>query len=219
MDNNNLSQRLYFYVNKYEFDELINQRNSLFKENEELRNKLLLLTNESIETNIRIKQKDIEIDELRKENILLKEKIFILENDKLTMQNEIKELKHEIKELKNKNEYNKFKICIQDINSLFELEKNISFSQKTKDNLKKLRKQRVEISHYIFDDDENNIKLCKINVAYYKIKNINNECKLLFENKFGTDFLLNLIQFLNTKIINTNFNQDEFEEANDWWID
>ena len=110
--------------------------------------------------------------------------------------------KSEVKRL-----FNKYTIAIQDINRLYQLEKQIPI-------LSKLRKTRIDECHYIDDTDISSLVDDKKTILLDKIKNIPSEIETLFDLKYP--LLLSNIQ--NYIIQNPTFpNQQIEDEINEWW--
>lgn len=111
--------------------------------------------------------------------------------------------------------YNKCIIAIQDINNLDKLEQKINDSS-MKQNLLKLRKNRVGESHYIINDndDENMINM-KRTVLLDKLKNAPEEVKVII-NKIYPNLLVNIYKYIAPIIIEPD--EDNLDIINDWWM-
>jgi ribosomal protein L18E len=225
--NNSDKWNLYNILSK-EYIKLVQQYNKLviILNNSEHKNNLLFEEIQKYQRN----EKDFykKIDDLIVENKRLKDEINIL-NDKINSQNDtinilsdkiinqdniIKELcisnknildklnKSEVKRL-----FNKYTIAIQDINRLYQLEKQIPI-------LSKLRKTRIDECHYIDDTDISSLVDDKRTILLDKIKNIPSEIETLFNLKYP--LLLSNIQ--NYIIQNPTFPNQQIEnEINEWW--
>lgn len=206
---------------KVEVDNLDNQRNALAQEKVDLKFKLnQLLTEKSdniytislkdreiLQRDKVIEQKDKEIEVLRSENESLKLRIHYLEL-------EISKLQHGYDKLIAKDEFEKILVAIQDLNSLYRLEKVFK-------ELENLRDTRVSAFHYIRDGENEPLKHYKAREVVSRLQKMSQGCKLLFKKNFGSSFLSDL-----NKVLTDNVKPqaaiaplpDEKSEADDWWV-
>lgn len=80
--------------------------------------------------------------------------------------------------------------------------------------LKKLKKNRLGLCHYLDDTDDNDLLNDKRTVLLDKINNIDNKVKDLFDKKYPK-LIENIKQYMAPVI--TTPNEDNMEEINDWW--
>ena len=217
----------------------------LKKENAELKQRITLLEEENIkltkrivvleDDNINLKKENIELKkdnvilkeeivELKKENVILKKDNVILKKDIVELKKENVILKEEIVELKKDNKTQKqknllkmFLIIFQDINHHHQLEKRSYEPYKTY--MKNIHKSRIEMAHYLDDDDSDEIK------DYKCIYVLNKLTKLLLVkdslNKRAkcdvfTDKMIEYLQGLQVTYIPT---EEEMEDIENWWED
>ena len=200
---------------------LLNEKQQLYNENIDLRERILNLSkNEEILQEI-IKGNEQTIEALRKENEELKNKLkeleeklnnITIEHNKLKIEHN--KLKEDINTIKQKEQYKKYITAIQDINRLMSLENNYNI----KKNLEKLRIDRNYDSHYIMEDyDDNDLKNDKKIILVEQINNMPNEIKNKFNKKYPK-LLENIIGYIepNNKIISSKENEEEVRE---WWTE
>ena len=149
----------------------------LKKENIELQNKIVKL--EEI-----IFQQNIRIDILEKENAEIKK-----ENAEIKKENA--EIKKELKYFKDNHYINKLIFSIQDLNHIYEFEKNIK-----KTNFTRLRLQRNDNCHYIFDDEEDFIQFKKKQIIIEKLIYIDCDIKKQIEKRYGNGIIEKIIQYM-----------------------
>ena len=204
--------------------------NRLKQENTELHNKINQLTNESTKLNSDILLKNLEIEMLRKENQELRKKIKMLENKIDDQNQEISRQNQEISKLKkdNENRNNKeilkqIRLAIQDLNSVDQLEKNLSSPYNNA--LTLLRNNRNNDSHFIIKP-LNNIPGDRQEVIEYKkylilqkLKNLSQEIISRIEITYGNGLIKELITYLNLQFNNyqCNLTQIEKDIIEEWW--
>ena len=224
---------------KLEVDNLINQRNAAVKENIDLKfrlntllseksNSMIALSQKEREINQRdevIEQRDAEIAELRGVNKDLKQRIQDLEaeNENLIMriralEGQINELNSKVNNMIAKDEFEKFLVAIQDLNSIYTLEKKFS-------KLSGLRFTRVSAFHYIKKKvDSQQLVSYKKDIVISRLKTgMTQGCKSLFVKKFGSTFLSELVAALSSvpdlspPATASSLTPDEQSDAVDWW--
>ena len=231
---------------KLEVDNLINQRNAAVKENIDLKfrlntilseksNSMIALSQKEREINQRdevIEQRDAEIAELRGVNNDLKQRIQDLkqriqdleaENENLIMriralEGQINELNSKVNNMIAKDEFEKFLVAIQDLNSIYTLEKKFS-------KLSGLRFTRVSAFHYIKKKvDSQQLVSYKKDIVISRLKTgMTQGCKSLFVKKFGSTFLSELVAALSSvpdlspPATASSLTPDEQSDAVDWW--
>lgn len=209
-----------------------NEYEELLQENKELHNKVRLLTNdlikinnESIKLNNELVSRNLEIEILRKENEELKEKIKYLESKIEAHEITITEQKNTIEKLENKvllltddmeiiknnKIYEKIIVGLQDFNALELLENKVS----NPNILRKLRKNRINVCHYINDDYEEYKKNICINILIDKINNANNTVLEMIEDEYPG--LLHTIQPYLIKKPVKNGNHGFIKIKTNWW--
>jgi uncharacterized coiled-coil protein SlyX len=160
------------------------------------------------------------------------------QNDKITDQDskineqndKIYFMLNELAVRKTKSEFDKYLIALQDINSLFQLERAETVSNKLKRQIYSLRTKRVGISHFILKEiDQPEIVNFKISMVLSRLNgSMSTECKDLFEYKFGADFIEEIVLFIskiNSNNATTAFNatssafENDLEKINatEWW--
>lgn len=229
----------YFVIPENEYERLI-------EENKQLKieiNEIYLKERELREI---VRKNDLTIKELREENNLLKEELKKLkekiesqdetiksqnekiksQDEKIKSQNEkITSMEEIIKDLTKINKSNNEKkffynliTALQDVNNLYKLETKIP-------TLKILRRNRIDINHYInnyFDDIEINLY---INILIEKIENANIDFINMFNYKYP-----NLLNDIKPELKKTEINIEKvedqdfklkiksiIEDANYWW--
>ena len=160
-----------------------------------------------------------EIKELKAENVILKKEIKELKAENVILKKEIKELKAEnvilkkdnqslhdkVNKLELKDEYNKFMVAIQDINSMYSLERvNSSF--------KDLREDRVNTCHYIKENDPQDLKDAKIKILYDKLQIMNNSIREDFDDLYP-NVIDEVIKHLTIKSVSDKL----MKRVNKWW--
>lgn len=187
----------------------------LLDENFKLKSKItdLYLTIDQLHETIKTDKLTIQL--LKEENEMLKQKINELESKMnkqdsiISNQNDlIQELKLDIQDIQLKEEYNQFMVAIQDINSMYSLEKKLKNSSFTD-----LREDRVDNCHYIKENDSHELKDAKITVLYEKLKYMKDSLREKFDDLYPNvidDVLSNLTpnQTIPTKIMKRAYN---------WW--
>jgi predicted RNase H-like nuclease (RuvC/YqgF family) len=207
---------------KAEADMLIATRANLLEENDRLKVQLHSLLHEAQESNIRIKQKDLEIDELRRENEKLRERIKELESDVHTLKSEVRYLNGKVANSDLKEEYGKFVIALQDLNRIYSLERHSLLSSSTRSRMCKLRSSRIESFHYIYECDSIDVQKYKQLKALSELKrDMTPECRAVFAKKNGDSFLSEIINCLASVVPKTSVTIADAEksEADDWWDD
>ena len=127
---------------------------------------------------------------------------------------EISKLQHGYDKLMAKDEFEKILVAIQDLNSLYRLEKVFK-------ELENLRDTRVSAFHYIRDGENEPLKHYKAREVVSRLQKMSQGCKLLFKKNFGSSFLSDL-----NKVLTDNVKPqaaiaplpDEKSEADDWWV-
>ena len=108
-------------------------------------------------------------------------------------------------------EYQKYVIAIQDINHLHHLESKV-------DNLHKLRRQRVEISHFIDDNDGLNLQNYKASFALTQFNKMSPPCQDKFKTRFGPNFLTQFSnEVKNIGLVVGFVSDDDVAETAEWW--
>ncbi|RYG66380.1 hypothetical protein EON64_09920 [archaeon] len=151
-----------------------------------------------------MQEKYSRIEELRRENEELKARLSQLEN----------RLSH----LENQLSYGKLLISIQDLNSDDRLE-NVSSPAISK-TLVRLRKSRVNVAHYIFDEDTAPLRDYKKKVLLQKLREEDNATLLV--KKQGKELLTFLLSHLESKVGMADVSEvdvDDQEDVEKWWLD
>ena len=219
-------------ISRIDLKFLTEEREKLLSERATLLTQLATLTNESLHYLNTIKLKDVEIEELRHENAKLRERISSLESQVSALQGEVSALqgevsankaeisanKAEISALQAGNEYRNFVMALQDINSLHQLENYPAISR----SMRRLRKSRVESSHYILkDEDTPELVDYKISVLTAKMQSdMTAACRQKFQNSFGVNFVQDVLHILAAILISSSvkaISDSDKEEAVLWW--
>jgi hypothetical protein len=170
----------------------------VLSENTLLKLKISELCNTNIVLMETIKSNELTIQQLKEENIMLKEKIKSLEH-------KIDKLENTIHKLELKDEYNKFMIAIQDINSMYSLERiNSSFRD--------LREDRVDTCHYIKENDPQDLKDAKIKILYDKLQTMNNSIREDFDDLYP-NVIDEVLKHLTIKSVSDKL----MKRVNKWW--
>jgi hypothetical protein len=129
-----------------------------------------------------------------------------------TANTKIAELNTQIAGLTTRVEYQRYVIAIQDINHLHHLESKV-------DNLHKLRrKQRVEISHFIDDNDGLNLQNYKASFALTQFNKMSPPCQDKFKTRFGPNFLTQFSnEVKNIGLVVGFVSDDDVAETAEWW--
>ena len=157
-----------------------------------------------------------EIKDFKNEIKVLKHENNELKKENQELKKEIKELKAENKQLKFNNFKNKLLTAIQDINKNDNLEKKYNY-------LHKIRKYRNNNNHYIneeFDTEQNIINYKKL-LLKNKLSQLNKDEIELFNKRYNINNLVNIIlDYLNTLNLNyDNLDEDDKNDADNWWLD
>jgi len=200
-------------INKTEYNKLID-------ENNELKIKLTLLTNDYKTLEIIKENHVMTIELLKKENAELKSRIEALEQLNLESTSRVGELltristlESEFNKLKNKSLFDKYMIAIQDLYKEEHLKTKINDQTVLKE-LKYLEDDRIENCHYLNRKYSNIDKDGRRYVLNEKIMNMSSDIKQMFALEYPT--VLNGI----TPFIKKNNNVPSditLEQANRWW--
>jgi chromosome segregation ATPase len=219
--------------------------NKVFNENVQLKLKIIeLYKNEELlkET---INNNKLNIEELVAENIMLKNKINELENKLIYILEENKQIKEENKQIKEENKILNYKIntlekevsklnntidkindkayiskviyALQDLNTIELLEKflKIPFNKL----MCKMRNNRNDECHYILNEDDYDIILCKEKALYDILKSLDDSKRQLLNKKVNSSLLVDeIITFLKSKSY-TSINEEDYEYYISWFED
>ena len=197
--------------------------NQLKQENTELHNKISQLTNESTRLNTNILEKNLEIEMLRKENQELREKIKMLENKIDEQHQEIIKLKKDNDNRNNKEILKQIRLAIQDLNSVDQLEKNLSSPYNNA--LTLLRNNRNNESHFIIKPmnnllgDRQEVIEYKKYLILQKLNILSQEIISRIEITYGNGLIKELISYLDLQFNNyqCNLTQIEKDIIEEWW--
>lgn len=150
----------------------------------------------------------IEIEELQSQNGELKQIIMEQKNRIEHLEKELSETKKELSEIKDsikikedKEEINKIILAIQDMNRIYELEKNINGGK----NLSRLRNQRNKDCHYIDEYRDNKLlQIKKTEYVLYKISSISESIRIQFEKRYGNNMIQTIINYIQPLIYEMN---------------
>jgi chromosome segregation ATPase len=181
-----------------------------------LNTKIICMEYENEDLKQEIKDLKHEIKNVKDVNKELTQKINIIEYENKELKKEIKELKNENIQLKFNNFKNKLLTAIQDINKNDNLEKKYNY-------LHKIRKYRNNNNHYIneeFDTEQNIINYKKL-LLKNKLSQLNKDEIELFNKRYNINNLVNIIlDYLNTLNLNyDNLDEDDKNDADNWWLD
>ena len=189
---------------KIENNKLKEDIKELKNENKKLKEKITDLQDNNKELREEIKELKEEIKELKEEIKELREEIKILKEEN-------KELKEENKELKEEKKISKIKILLQDINSSENLEVKL---QKISRQLKRLRNNRNDFCHFIFDDDTPELINLKKIYLLDKLSNFNG--KHIIDSIYTNGFIDEIILYLKNNITEpTNISENDLEILED----
>jgi len=176
------------------------------KENAEIKKENAEIKKENAELKTEIVELKLEIVELKKENAEFKERIVVLEKRNVIL--ETREAKRKII------------TSLQDLNSIDLLEQKLNNPYNK--SIQQLRKYRNIISHYTFEEDDDElIKYKKLKMLEH-YKNLDNNLILELDKKYKTGFIAEIINYLESLQLKPNLSLisiDDIEEAEDWWYD
>jgi uncharacterized coiled-coil protein SlyX len=200
-------------------DKITDQDSKLNEQND----KIKFMLNELADQDDKITDQDSKINE-QNDKITDQDSKINEQNDKIYF------MLNELAVRKTKSEFDKYLIALQDINSLFQLERAETVSNKLKRQIYSLRTKRVGISHFILKEiDQPEIVNFKISMVLSRLNgSMSTECKDLFEYKFGADFIEEIVLFIskiNSNNATTAFNatssafENDLEKINatEWW--
>jgi hypothetical protein len=183
-------------VPKAQYDQLLLQREILLIEKAEHEDKIREANLQILKHIATVQQKDLEIAELKRINEDLTRKVAALETkigqlegtisrvsaENLQILSENQHIRRQMDTLMAEREFSKYLVVLQDINRSDELEKNIPAIGKS---LRKLRCQRVEQCHPIFEDDDSPecIQYKKF-LAHKHLQTMSPDCRKMFEKQF-----------------------------------
>jgi chromosome segregation ATPase len=136
--------------------------------------------------------------------------IVLQQNTKIAEQNtKIAEQNTIIAKLTTRIEYQKYARAIQDIYHHLELKVF---------NLHKLRRQRVEIPHFIDDNDGLDLRNYKASFALTQFNKMSPSCQDKFRTKFGPNFLTQFSdEVKNIGLVVGFVSDDDVAETAEWW--
>ena len=175
------------------------------------------LKEENKEQKITINKLENNIIELKEENKEQKITINKLENKVKYLENKVEYLENKIEYLENKDYIKKIMYALQDLNSKESLEKilKIPFNKL----ICKMRNHRNDDCHYILNNDDNDIILCKEKVLYDILKNLDKSQRQLLNKKINSILLIDeIIKFLESKSY-ISINHEDYEYYNSWFED
>jgi chromosome segregation ATPase len=205
---------------KMEIIELKKEIVELKKENTELKNEIVELKKENTELKKEIVELKKENAELKKEIVELKKENVELKTENAKLKNENAELRERIVVLETREQKRKIITSLQDLNSIELLEQKLNIPYNK--SIQQLRKNRNVISHYTFDDDDDElIKYKKLKMLEH-YKNLDNRLILELDKKYKPGFIGEIINYLESLQLKPNLSLipvEDIEEADDWWYD
>lgn len=203
----------------------------LIKENVELKKQLENMTGQKEILEKLLSEKDKTIAELRKENEELKLRIQSLETQIIEIKKENAEIKKENVALKSniigiKDEFHTYKqkqllktvmIILQDINRHLKIEN--SSNEPLKTHMRNIHSSRIEMAHYINNNDTKNIKDYKCKFILTKINEIMSIKDLINKRAKSESFIDSMIEILKEKQISYTPTDEELEDIENWWFD
>jgi hypothetical protein len=157
--------------------------------------------------------KDKLIEELRMENQLLRQQIAELNGKIDIMQTEINVLTKKLDDKETRKLYVRCRTAIQDLNALCKLENKIS-------GLEELREHRNNDSHYVYNEDCQNLVNYKIKRLHFQLVNLDESNKLKFNEDYP-NVLDKIISFIRDEYIpssgSTKIKLRLQEDVDDWW--
>lgn len=108
-------------------------------------------------------------------------------------------------------EYQKWVVVLQDINDLYQLESAVQY-------LTDLRQVRTRQCHFILTTDTPQVKAYKVEQARKQLASMSNECKKMFSDNFGANFLATLSANIPVPP-GGRVSQREKYSAERWWTD
>ena len=218
----------------------------LYKNDEQLKQHIVVLETEMVELKTEIVELKTEIVELKteivelkKETVELKKEIVELKKENVELKKEIVELKKEIVELKKENmdlkkknrslteritilELNQTKskilTSLADLNHLDQLEKILEIPFNVL--IRRARMNRNNISHYIYTEDTAEICDRKKWFLLCQLKKFTDEEKTMLDVYFkNKEFINRIIAYLENLHIEIEPDEDEDDCIRDWWGD
>lgn len=132
------------------------------------------------------------------------------------MNKEITELKQEVKILKDqrtKEYYNKSIRAMQDVNAALSLERRIG----PKNELIKLRKDRVHTSHYVDKNEDAHEKACSYAALNKQLLNLNEDAKNKLEFRYGPNILQFYKSQISAEIVIDDYSENDIEPFNNYF--
>ena len=183
--------------------------NKLNKENKKLKKEIQKLKKEHKLTINKLKEEnELTINKLKEENELTINKL--KEDHEL----KINKLNNKIDTLINRKYIKRIIIACQDLNNkeflekLFDIPCNILMN--------KLRNNRNFDCHFIFNDDTDDIILCKEKALYDILTKLDDDKKQILNNKMDSKLVDAIINFLAKKSYD-NINDDDYEQNIEWF--
>lgn len=198
-------------------DKITNLENTVFEQNETIKE----LKDENKELREEVKELKIRINE--QAETIKEQQIRLDEQDETIKEqnNTIKCLTKKITILETKELYRKYLQAIQDLNDYNQLEKNNNEPMQIK-LLRKLRNERVDVSHYIYKpkgendyyDDEDTIS-AKLKILKTQLENIPTEVdERLKKYKPLIPYLIESLKSYES----CDISDELYDEVMDWWI-
>eukprot|EP00597_Dinobryon_sp_UTEXLB2267_P003140 CAMPEP_0170072992 /NCGR_PEP_ID=MMETSP0019_2-20121128/10492_1 /TAXON_ID=98059 /ORGANISM="Dinobryon sp., Strain UTEXLB2267" /LENGTH=235 /DNA_ID=CAMNT_0010282241 /DNA_START=60 /DNA_END=767 /DNA_ORIENTATION=+ len=148
----------------------------------------------------------------------LKQSVARLEGTVVSLQGEIEEMKVEIEEMKVEKEFSKYLVALQDMNSLYGLEK-VMENHLSKKNFAKLRQKRNSQSHYIIGNECDDLKAYKAVSIRDRLNTMSPACAAKFTKGFGPSFINAVKNHFSTFVATGQIAEVDKELADEWWTD
>ena len=108
-------------------------------------------------------------------------------------------------------------IILQDINGHLKIEN--SSNEPLKTHMRNIHSSRIEMAHYINNNDTKNIKDYKCKFILTKINEIMSIKDLINKRAKSESFMDSMIEILKEKQTSYNPTDDEIEDIENWWFD
>jgi chromosome segregation ATPase len=181
-------------------------------ENKILRTEIVVLKTEVAELKAENKVLKHENKILNREVDELKTEIAELKTENKTLKTEVDELKTENRKRKIRELYNQTIRAIQDINRADSLEKKLKNPQ-----LCKLRRQRVDLSHYIDESDDIDYQNKRKKFLFLYFDKIDTETVELIYDKFTKEMVDDVLEHISHTYNEVEVTENEMNEYREWW--
>lgn len=199
---------------KEQLERLLSERDQTIeeikKENEELKIKVKELTEKNIALEKRVTCLEIDNCEIRKENTSIKK-------ENIELKQTIKKLNDRLDSLETKQIYKIFLTVFQDINDWHQIEKGSDEPFRTF--MKNIHSARIEMSHYIDNNDKPEIKEYKCIYVLNKLDEMLMAKDLLNKRAKSNFFMDKMIEYLQNIKVTYTPSDEEIIDIENWWVE